>query len=83
MSSAPGAFDFGELGGTRVDPNIDFDNLEPVLRAVTGQSDDVTVRWTGQIHSGAARMVGQRFEVAEEPVEAPVTSVDPTRPVEG
>ena len=49
VSSAPGAFDFGELKSTVVDPNIGFGNLEPILQARTGQRDHVTVRWTGQI----------------------------------
>lgn len=48
-SSGPGEFDFDERKATVVDPNIDFDDLEPTLKALTGQDDDVTVRWTGQI----------------------------------
>jgi hypothetical protein len=48
-SSGPGAFDFGELKSTVVDPNIDFPDLEPILQELTGQGDDVTVRWTGSI----------------------------------
>ncbi|MEV7975289.1 PA14 domain-containing protein [Streptomyces sp. NPDC086519] len=47
--SAPGAFDFHELKATGFDPNLDFDNLEPRLAFTTGQSDDVSVRWTGKI----------------------------------
>ncbi|MCH5670937.1 PA14 domain-containing protein [Streptomyces gilvus] len=47
--SAPGAFDFHELRATGFDPNLDFDNLEPRLAFTTGQSDDVSVRWTGKI----------------------------------
>ncbi|MFE2846131.1 PA14 domain-containing protein [Streptomyces scopuliridis] len=47
--SAPGAFDFHELKATAFDPSIDFANLEPRLKAATGQADDVTVRWTGKI----------------------------------
>jgi len=47
--SAPGAFDFAELKATGFDPNLDFDNLEPRLAFTTGQSDDVSVRWTGKI----------------------------------
>lgn len=47
--SAPGAFDFAELKATGFDPNLDFDNLEPRLDFTTGQSDDVSVRWTGRI----------------------------------
>ncbi|MET7455786.1 PA14 domain-containing protein [Streptomyces sp. NPDC005574] len=47
--SAPGAFDFHELKATGFDPRLDFDNLEPRLNFATGQSDDVSVRWTGRI----------------------------------
>lgn len=47
--SAPGTFDFHELKATGFDPNLDFDNLEPRLAFATGQSDHVSVRWTGRI----------------------------------
>ncbi|MGY5117353.1 PA14 domain-containing protein [Streptomyces sp. 900105755] len=47
--SAPGAFDFHELKATGFDPNLDFDTLEPRLDFATGQSDDISVRWTGKI----------------------------------
>ncbi|GHF23462.1 PA14 domain-containing protein [Streptomyces fumanus] len=47
--SAPGAFDFHELKATAFDPQLDFDNLEPRLNFTTGQSDDVSVRWTGKL----------------------------------
>ncbi|GGS44071.1 PA14 domain-containing protein [Streptomyces griseoviridis] len=47
--SAPGAFDFHELKATGFDPQIDFDNLESRLKSATGQSDDVSVRWTGRL----------------------------------
>lgn len=47
--SAPGAFDFHELKATAFDPALDFDDLEPRLRSATGQSDDVSVRWTGKV----------------------------------
>ena len=47
--SAPGAFDFDQLKATGFDPKLDFDNLEPRLAFTTGQSDDVSVRWTGKI----------------------------------
>ncbi|MFE2579621.1 PA14 domain-containing protein [Streptomyces sp. NPDC059378] len=47
--SAPGAFDFHQLKATGLDPNLDFDTLEPRLNFATGQSDDVSVRWTGRI----------------------------------
>lgn len=32
-----------------VDPDIDFDDLNPILETLTGQGDHDTVRWTGQI----------------------------------
>ncbi|GAA2488857.1 PA14 domain-containing protein [Streptomyces longisporus] len=47
--SAPGAFDFDRLKATAFDPSLDFDDLEPRLAFTTGQSDDVSVRWTGRI----------------------------------
>ncbi|MEV5549767.1 PA14 domain-containing protein [Streptomyces sp. NPDC052309] len=47
--SAPGAFDFHELKATGFDRQLDFDNLEPRLSFATGQSDDVSVRWTGRL----------------------------------
>ncbi|MFF5103787.1 PA14 domain-containing protein [Streptomyces sp. NPDC000134] len=47
--SAPGAFDFHELKATAFDPELDFDTLEPRLNFTTGQSDDVSVRWTGKL----------------------------------
>lgn len=47
--SAPGAFDFHELKATGFDPQLDFDSLESRLSSATGQSDDVSVRWTGRI----------------------------------
>jgi Beta-galactosidase/beta-glucuronidase len=49
VSTGPGRFDFGELKATVVDPNIEFADLEPIFSLLTGQSDDVTVRWTGRI----------------------------------
>ncbi|MGW7615853.1 PA14 domain-containing protein [Streptomyces antimycoticus] len=49
LQSAPGAFDFHELKATSLDTALDFDNLDPRLQATTGRSDDVSVRWTGQI----------------------------------
>ncbi len=47
--SAPGAFDFHELKATGFDPHLDFDTLEPRLNFATGQTDDVSVRWTGKL----------------------------------
>ncbi|MET7903321.1 PA14 domain-containing protein [Streptomyces sp. NPDC005355] len=49
LQSAPGAFDFHELTATSLDTSLDIDNLEPRLQSATGRSDDVSVRWTGQI----------------------------------
>src|SRR4051812_32464221 len=48
-STAPGAFDFGELKATVVDPNLDFADLEGTLQELAGRNDDVTVRWTGRL----------------------------------
>ncbi|WP_328581307.1 PA14 domain-containing protein [Streptomyces sp. NBC_00370] len=47
--SAPGAFDFGELKATGFDPNIDFNSLDSRLQTATGQADDASVRWTGEV----------------------------------
>ncbi|GAB3403387.1 LamG-like jellyroll fold domain-containing protein [Flindersiella endophytica] len=49
LSSAPGAFDFGELKATVADPNLEFADLEGVFTELAGRNDDVTVRWTGRI----------------------------------
>ncbi|MEU0569951.1 PA14 domain-containing protein [Nonomuraea sp. NPDC005983] len=49
LASAPGAFDFGELKASVVDPSLDLPDLNPALKLLTGRDDDVTVRWTGQI----------------------------------
>ena len=49
VSSVPGAFDFGQFKGTALDANLDFGDLVPALSYMTGQSDNTTVRWTGQI----------------------------------
>src|SRR5689334_18402595 len=48
--SAPGTYDqFTTLKATVVDPNIDFNDLEPILDSLTEQNDHNTIRWTGQI----------------------------------
>jgi hypothetical protein len=53
--SAAGTYDqFTTLKSTVVDPNIDFNDLEPVLDSLTGQNDHNTVRWTGQIQPSYA-----------------------------
>ncbi|SFL45831.1 Glycosyl hydrolases family 2, TIM barrel domain [Gracilibacillus orientalis] len=48
-SSSPGAFDFDEKKATVVSPNINFSDLESLLEELTGQADDASVRWTGQL----------------------------------
>lgn len=52
-TSATGAHDFHELGGTALDPDIDMPNLVPVLEALTGQEEDTTARWTGELTAPA------------------------------
>ncbi|WP_329140263.1 PA14 domain-containing protein [Streptomyces sp. NBC_00670] len=47
--SAEGAFDFATLKATTFDPTLDFADLEPRLRATTGQDNDVSARWTGRL----------------------------------
>ncbi|PJN54408.1 hypothetical protein PAEVO_11290 [Paenibacillus sp. GM2FR] len=42
-------FEFGDYKGTVIDSRIEFANLDPVLKSLTGQSDKANVRWTGQI----------------------------------
>ncbi|NHC16125.1 family 43 glycosylhydrolase [Motilibacter deserti] len=49
FSSGPGLGDFVEYRSTQVDPNLDFNNLESRLLDATGASDEVSVRWTGQL----------------------------------
>src|SRR5690625_1748707 len=49
ISSGPGKFDFHEKAATAVTPNINFSDLNPLMKQLTGQDDHVTVRWTGQI----------------------------------
>jgi len=47
--SAPGALDFGELQSTIADAAINFPSFVGTLQAQTGQSEHVSVRWTGEI----------------------------------
>ncbi|MBD5785949.1 glycoside hydrolase family 2 [Cellulosimicrobium terreum] len=47
--SEPGARDFVDLGGTTLDPEINGSGLVSNFERLTGQTDNVTVRWTGQI----------------------------------
>lgn len=42
-------FNFGTLKSTVLDPNLDFGNLEPAFGILTGQQDNVNVRWSGFI----------------------------------
>ncbi|WP_342420299.1 PA14 domain-containing protein [Paenibacillus sp. FSL E2-0178] len=42
-------FEFGDYKSTRIDSQINFSNLDPVLQTWTGRSDDANIRWTGQI----------------------------------
>lgn len=47
--SAPGARDFAELGGTSLDPQINFSGLTSTFETLTGSSEHTTARWTGRI----------------------------------
>lgn len=47
-SGAPN-WSFGTLKATVIDPQIQFPNFERILQYLTGQEDNVSVRWTGQI----------------------------------
>ncbi|MFE1234694.1 LamG-like jellyroll fold domain-containing protein [Streptomyces sp. NPDC058745] len=51
--SAPGARDFAELGGTSLDPQIDFSGLTGTFQSLTGRSEHTTARWTGRIEAPA------------------------------
>lgn len=52
--SEPGARDFAELGGVSLDPNIDFQDLNPTFKELFGgQYENMTARWTGQIEAPA------------------------------
>lgn len=42
-------FNFGTLKSTVLDPNLDFGNLDPAFGILTGQQDNVNVRWSGFI----------------------------------
>lgn len=48
-SSGKGEFDFGEFAETSIDPNINFRDLNPIMKKLTGQDEDVTIRWAGQL----------------------------------
>ncbi|MGV9684330.1 LamG-like jellyroll fold domain-containing protein [Streptomyces cellulosae] len=47
--SAPGARDFAELGGTQLEPQINFAGLTSTFEELTGRTEHTTARWTGQI----------------------------------
>ncbi|MEV5548716.1 LamG-like jellyroll fold domain-containing protein [Streptomyces sp. NPDC052309] len=51
--SAPGARDFAELGGTLLDPQINFSGLTSTFQELTGRTEHTTARWTGQIEAPA------------------------------
>nr|WP_243864355.1 sugar-binding domain-containing protein [Paenibacillus castaneae] len=52
-TSGRGQFDFKTLKLTTVDAKIDFANIKPVLKALTGQDEFNAVRWTGEIEAPA------------------------------
>lgn len=47
--SAPGARDFGTLGGVALDPQINFPGLTGTFESTTGRTENTTARWTGNI----------------------------------
>ncbi|MGW6794397.1 LamG-like jellyroll fold domain-containing protein [Streptomyces chartreusis] len=49
--SAPGARDFAELGGTLLDPQINFSGLTSTFQELNGRTEHTTARWTGQIEA--------------------------------
>ncbi|MEU9647187.1 LamG-like jellyroll fold domain-containing protein [Streptomyces sp. NPDC048188] len=51
--SAPGARDFAQLGGTLLDPQINFSGLTGVFQELTGRTEHTTARWTGQLEAPA------------------------------
>ncbi|MFJ8632443.1 LamG-like jellyroll fold domain-containing protein [Streptomyces sp. NPDC093568] len=51
--SAPGARDFAELGGTLLDPQINFSGLTSTFQELNGRTEHTTARWTGQIQAPA------------------------------
>jgi hypothetical protein len=51
--SAPGARDFAELGGTLLDPQVNFSGLTSTFQELTGRTEHTTARWTGQIEAPA------------------------------
>lgn len=51
--SAPGARDFDRLGGTLLDPQINFSGLTDTFQELTGRTEHTTARWTGRIEAPA------------------------------
>ncbi|MBQ0825472.1 LamG-like jellyroll fold domain-containing protein [Streptomyces tagetis] len=51
--SAPGARDFDRLGGTSLDPQINFSGLTGTFEELTGRTEHTTARWTGRITAPA------------------------------
>ncbi|MER7719264.1 LamG-like jellyroll fold domain-containing protein [Streptomyces flaveolus] len=51
--SAPGARDFAQLGGTLLEPQINFSGLTSTFQELTGRTEHTTARWTGQIEAPA------------------------------
>ncbi|WP_406308355.1 LamG-like jellyroll fold domain-containing protein [Streptomyces griseoaurantiacus] len=51
--SAPGARDFAHLGGTLLDPQVNFTGLTDTFQELTGRTEHTTARWTGQIEAPA------------------------------
>ncbi|MGC0211651.1 LamG-like jellyroll fold domain-containing protein [Streptomyces levis] len=51
--SAPGARDFAELGGTLLEPQVNFAGLTTTFQELTGRTEHTTARWTGQIEAPA------------------------------
>ncbi|MFA3875740.1 LamG-like jellyroll fold domain-containing protein [Streptomyces sp. MMCC 100] len=51
--SAPGARDFAQLGGTLLDPQINFSGLTGTFQELTGRTEHTTARWTGQLEAPA------------------------------
>ncbi|MFF4086492.1 LamG-like jellyroll fold domain-containing protein [Streptomyces nigra] len=51
--SAPGARDFAQLGGTLLEPQINFSGLTSTFQELNGRTEHTTARWTGQIEAPA------------------------------
>lgn len=51
--SAPGAWDFAELGGTRLESRVEFADLNPTFAELVGRTTHTTARWTGQLEAPA------------------------------